>query len=265
MRSFSLKYTLILFCLLCYYPIFPQIEKNINTHTVSSSNSEIKIEKAWLLGKINYKKDPRFLLLKKPYTRRTNIYLHRKTYNAFITMHKAAQKENISLEILSGGRNFWHQKKIWEAKWNGQTHVNGKALNLTLPNPLKRAKKILQYSSMPATSRHHWGTDIDINALNNAYFKNKRGKKVYLWLKKNAKYFGFCQVYTQKDKQYRSGYEEERWHWSYLPLAKLLLQEYSKQVSYKNLQGFSGANIASSLDIIQDYVKGIDDRCHKIK
>ena len=59
---------------------------------------------------------------------------------------------------------------------------------------LKAAKTILLYSSMPTTSRHHWGTDMDINSLENSYFASGQGLKEYTWLKKNAAKFGFCQV-----------------------------------------------------------------------
>ncbi|MBK8672515.1 MAG: D-alanyl-D-alanine carboxypeptidase family protein [Bacteroidetes bacterium] len=30
---------------------------------------------------------------------------------------------------------------------------------------------------MPGSSRHHWGTEVDINALSNAYFSTGEGKK----------------------------------------------------------------------------------------
>ena len=221
--------------------------------------SEVRIDKAWLLGKINYETDPRFVLLKKPYTKRSGIYLHRQAYRAFINMYKAARKENVILEVLSGARSFDRQKRIWQAKWEGKTGT--KNFRVLFPKPLQRAKQILQYSSMPATSRHHWGTDIDINSLNNAYFQRRVGKRVYLWLQKNGQRFGFCQVYTKKEKSNRSGYEEESWHWSYLPLSRKLLRAYNKQISYKDIQGFPAANIAPSLAIIKNYVNGIDTKC----
>ncbi|NJK84501.1 MAG: M15 family metallopeptidase [Saprospiraceae bacterium] len=47
----------------------------------------------------------------------------------------------------------------------------------TTPNPQERALKILKYSSMPGTSRHHWGTDIDLNSFSNSYFEQGEGKK----------------------------------------------------------------------------------------
>ena len=57
---------------------------------------------------------------------------------------------------------------------------------------------------MPATSRHHWGTDMDINSVEDDYFKDGKGKKVYRWLVENASKYGFCQVYSDKKSSKRS-------------------------------------------------------------
>ena len=116
-------------------------------------------------------------------------------------MAQAARQEGIALRIISATRNFAAQQRIWEAKWRGRRKVNGQVLNIMVPNPTQRALKILEYSSMPGTSRHHWGTDIDLNALTNAYFTSgERVKKVYDWLQAHAAEYGFCQVYTEQGK-----------------------------------------------------------------
>ncbi len=52
---------------------------------------------------------------------------------------------------------------------------------------------------MPGTSRHHWGTEIDLNALNNKWFENGKGLKVYQLAYKNAAQYGFHQPYTAKN------------------------------------------------------------------
>ncbi len=61
-------------------------------------------------------------------------------------------------------------------------------------------------------ARHHWGTDFDLNALNNAYFNTKDGKRIYDWLTQHAAEFGFCQPYTAKGGPDGRpiGYEEEK-------------------------------------------------------
>src|ERR1043165_6982453 len=112
---------------------------------------------------------------------------------------------------------------------------------------------------MPSTSRHHWGTDMDLNSLNNDYFDSGEGKKIYEWLTAHASEFGFCQPYTSKADG-RTGYEEEKWHWSYVPLSKGFLEEYKKQVQYNDITGFLGSEVAESLRVIDKYVDGVS--CH---
>ena len=173
-------------------------------------------------------------------------------------MFRAANKEGVRLVIVSATRNFDYQKKIWEDKWNGKVKVEAKDLS-TIPDLNERARLILLYSAMPGTSRHHWGTDIDLNETESEYFETAEGKKVYDWLTAHATEFGFCQPYVSKVNG-RTGYEEEKWHWSYLPLSKNLLEEYKKQIQYEDITGFSGNETASSLQVIEKYVDGV--ACH---
>ncbi|MCK4760092.1 MAG: M15 family metallopeptidase, partial [Candidatus Aminicenantes bacterium] len=180
----------------------------------------------------------------------------------FIKMHEAAFQAGIQLTIVSATRNFDSQKSIWERKWSGQTHVEGKNLSKAIGDPVERAKIILKFSSMPGTSRHHWGTDIDLNALENDYFETELGKRTYTWLKENASVYGFCQTYTPKNSSRPSGYEEEKWHWSYIPLAKSFLSQYIQKVSYDDLKGFEGWETAKKLRVIKNYVLSIDKGCH---
>ena len=35
---------------------------------------------------------------------------------------------------------------------------------------------------MPATSRHHWGTDLDINSVDPKYWEEEPGKSEFEWL-----------------------------------------------------------------------------------
>jgi LAS superfamily LD-carboxypeptidase LdcB len=109
---------------------------------------------------------------------------------------------------------------------------------------------------MPGTSRHHWGTDIDLNSLENSYFEVGEGLKVYQWLLQHAHEFGFCQPYTSKATG-RTGYEEEKWHWSYTPLSVPLLQQYMNTITLEDISGFQGSETAAQLDVINTYVAGV--------
>ena len=216
-----------------------------------------EVDKKYLLGQFNEAKDERFVKLNSAHAKGSAAgkFLRKETYVAFVTMAEAAKKEGVELFIISATRNFSAQKSIWENKWEGRTLVQGKDVT-TIGDPTERARLIMLYSSMPGTSRHHWGTDMDLNSLENSYFETSEGLKIYQWLQANAAEFGFCQPYTSK-KNERTGYEEEKWHWSYLPLSKVLLKEYKAKINYSDINGFKGSDSAPLVKSIEDYVEGV--------
>ncbi len=216
---------------------------------------------ATLLGKIVPSKDTAFVPIAQKYTTKSGIYLRRETYAAFEKMHAAAAAAGVKLTIISATRTFADQKGIWENKWDGHTLVGGKSLAATVADPVERAKAILRYSSMPGSSRHHWGTDMDINSLENSYFDTGNGKKEYEWLHAHAAEFGFCQPYTLIGAERPHGYQEERWHWSYMPIASRFLNAYRAAVHLSDIAGFKGSETATALNIIEHYVSGIAAPC----
>lgn len=206
-------------------------------------------EKDYLLGRFDPSTDTRFVKPDDQYTAGAarSQYLRKETYAAFVSMAEAAKKDGVQLVIVSATRNFETQKIIWERKWKDESAIS---------NPADRARKILRYSSMPGTSRHHWGTDIDLNSLDNEYFASGEGRKVYEWLTAHAAQFGFCQPYTSKSSG-RTGYEEEKWHWSYTPLSRQFLHDYVALVQITDIAGFAGSETAAELDVITNYVAGV--------
>lgn len=226
-----------------------------------TDNDSLELSREELLGKVKPWQHSGFAKIQPTYTNKPNIYLRKEAYTAFIQMAEAAAEEGLHLRIISATRNFQDQKWIWENKWTGQRLVDGQNLKQAAPNPAERALKILEYSSMPGTSRHHWGTDIDLNALNNGYFVSGRGKQLYEWLQNNAHTYGFCQVYTEKGLERPYGYNEEKWHWSYMPLSSRFLRQYTKKIGYNDISGFKGAEIAEEIAVIPKYVEGIAPDC----
>lgn len=230
---------------------------NSNTKKVKtniSDNNNNNITKSFLLGKTNLASSNVFVQLENQYHTKSKMFLEKETAISFKKMKSAAKKDGINLIIVSGARNYYSQKSIWERKFK-----NNESKGL---NPLENARKILRYSSMPSTSRHHWGTDIDINSLEPSYFESGRGKTEYDWLVNNADRFGFCQVYTDFNNMDRdSGYQNEAWHWSYTPKANIYLKEYNKRINYNDINGFMGSELAKDLRMISDYVNGISSGC----
>ena len=224
--------------------------------TLEVIKNDIISEKEFLTGRFQLNNHPDFVLVDKKHHTKSEMYLQKVTLEAFINMSVAAKKDGINLIIISGTRNYYSQKSIWERKYNKY-----KSEELT---DVEIIKKIMIWSSMPSTSRHHWGTDIDINGFEE-YFdgKNEKSNKEYEWLVNNAHKFGFCQVYTEKGEGKRqTGYNEEKWHWSYMPLSSDYLKKYKDIITYTDINGFSASEFAKELDIIKEFVFGIGKGCN---
>lgn len=217
----------------------------------------------YLIGDVDPSKDPKFARIPEKYIGGSRVWGHKDAVEAFVRMAEEAETSGYKLKIVSAFRSFSDQKQIWEDKWTGKTLVGGKKLNVSLPDPGQRAQKILTYSSMPATSRHHWGTDFDINSIDPKYFNTKDGKRLYDWLVGHASNYGFCQVYSHKGEpgERTTGYEEEKWHWSYMPVAGWYLKQYPIDVGYDHIKGFLGADAAPGIDVIKTYVQSINPEC----
>ena len=156
--------------------------------------------------------------------------MEKATKEAFLNMKAKAAKSNIDIEVVSSYRSFQRQKEIFESKYRRFTKAG-----LT---PLKALEKIIEYSTIPGTSRHHWGTDLDLIDANAPRPKdvllpeNFHGQGPYCklknWLNDNAENFGFYEVYT--DNGNRKGFEYEPWHFSYAPVSIPMLKAYLEKI-----------------------------------
>ncbi|PZD79685.1 M15 family metallopeptidase [Mesonia sp. K7] len=166
---------------------------------------------------------------KTPVTATTNNqHIQDEVYQAFSAMKKAAAKENIDIQIVSGYRSFERQLEIWNGKYQRFTQQG--------LSPTEAIKKILEYSTIPGTSRHHWGTDIDIidgnkkapETLLNPENYNENGVfcDLKVWMNKHAERFGFYEVYTNNPN--RKGFFYEPWHFSYKEVSSPMLEAYKK-------------------------------------
>ena len=173
--------------------------------------------------------DNSFLMGKKEALISTNQGLLPQVEMAFLEMQKAARKDSIELKIVSSFRSYEAQKRIWNRKYL-------RFINEGL-SPEKAITKIIEYSTIPGTSRHHWGTEIDVvdarplvegDVLLEEHFHDS-GPYVKLgrWLTKNAATYGFELVYT-KDRS-RKGFLYEPWHYSYSALSVGFLSTYLKE------------------------------------
>ncbi len=165
------------------------------------------------------------------------INLREEAYMAYTKMKKAAYSAGFDIKMVSGYRDFYRQEGIWERKYLRFTEDDNM-------RPLDAIDKIIEYSTIPGTSRHHWGTDIDII---DGYAKTSGDVLVpekfeaggpfegfKAWLDENSEAFGFYLVYT--DDPRRRGFKYEPWHYSYAPISIPMLTAFRKKNILRLLQ-----------------------------
>lgn len=87
------------------------------------------------------------------------------TAAAFNDMQVAAAHEGFNLQAASSWRGFERQLAIWNGKWRGERPLldaDNQPLDALQLDDMERLHAILRWSALPGTSRHHWGTDLDI-------------------------------------------------------------------------------------------------------
>ena len=242
-------------------PVIPPVADTIVSTTPAKDTLDYILNLDYVMGRFDPSKRGDFVMVDSQYADKQGMYLRKDAYEAFLAMYRHALKDGVQLQIKSATRNFYAQKAIWEGKWTGERLLEGgENLAQTTPDPKERALKILRFSSMPGSSRHHWGTDIDLNNLENHWFEEGKGSDVYKWLQHNASLYGFCQPYSA-DRPY--GYWEERWHWSYMPVSTKLTAYAKEHLKNDMIDGFLGSETAPMIDIVNRYVLGINEECIK--
>ncbi len=176
-------------------------------------------------------------------------------------VERESQKNSEKIQVKSGFRSYSDQKVIWEEKYTGKRMMKKSIEN---KKPEEIVSLILEYSSAPGTSRHHWGTDLDLNSFDNSYFeKGGKGEFLYSWLQKNASNFGFCQPYNDYSERDNKGYFLEKWHWSYFPISSKLQQEWINEYKEKKItiKGKFLGSEAVSHDLPLIYVSSVNKAC----
>jgi len=159
-----------------------------------------------------------------------DINLRKDAYDSFLAMRDAAAKDGIKIQVVSSYRSFDRQASIFEAKYERFTDLDGL-------QPLEAIDKIIEYSTIPGTSRHHWGTDVDLidgsvppegDVLVAKKFESGGPYENFkIWMDEHSEQYGFYLVYT--DEPRRRGFKYEPWHYSYAPLSKPMLESFRKK------------------------------------
>ena len=113
-------------------------------------------------------------------------------------MTQAARNDGIEIKVVSAYRSYDRQKDIWNSKFIRFEKQGFKNLAIV--------DQIIKYSTIPGTSRHHWGTDIDIIdgsqldkgdlLVSKKFHGNGPYNNLRNWMEVNAKKFGFLRPYT---------------------------------------------------------------------
>lgn len=200
-----------------------------------------------------------------------NHLLHPQVCKSFKRMQHAASGDGINMQIASSHRDFARQALIWQRKWQGQLplyNLTGELLESSVLSEGEKMHAILTWSALPGTSRHHWGTDLDVydsdaieasgaklQLLSAEYAENGPCFALNCWLGENAEKFGFSRPY----QHYKGGVAAEAWHLSYQPIAREIFAELDVDIIRKNLAqtDLSGKDtILANLDMIFNrYVK----------
>lgn len=163
-----------------------------------------------------------------------HVGIHKDMLSAWQSLSDAALLQGFNLKIASGYRSFDRQLSIWNRKFSGELATKNtlnQTIDFTSLTDAEKVTAILLYSALPGTSRHHWGTDIDIYADNLLpenqklqlepweFEANGPFEKLSIWLEKNSERFDFFLPYDID----RGGVAAEPWHLSYSPISTYCL------------------------------------------
>ncbi|KZN66591.1 hypothetical protein N473_09365 [Pseudoalteromonas luteoviolacea CPMOR-1] len=159
--------------------------------------------------------------------------VHAQIVDDLDALSSAARSAGFEFTIASAHRDFHRQAHIWNAKFSGQRPIfdqNNQAVNIDTLSDEAIVEAIMLFSALPATSRHHFGSDLDVYASN---FLNP-GQSLQLepweyqsggpfyefscWLESSLSEFGFFKPYDK----YRGGVAAEPWHISHIKTANMM-------------------------------------------
>jgi LAS superfamily LD-carboxypeptidase LdcB len=192
--------------------------------------------------------------------------LEKETQEAFDLMKKAATKDGIHMAVVSGYRSFTRQTQIWNRKYKKYEEQG--------LEPDVIFEKIIAYSTVPGTSRHHWGTDIDLIDTNATYSGDVlvaskfHGTgpfcKLKDWMEKHGSAYDFELVYTESDS--RTGFKYEPWHYSYVPLSRKRYNDYLKTIDLvpflrsEHVMGMDKISEKRIKRYMEEHIKGVNPK-----
>lgn len=163
----------------------------------------------------------------------SGVLMREAAAKAFSALQARAHHAGFQLSITSSFRSYERQLAIFNAKWSGERSVIDDNNTVLTPQDYSAEEwlhRILRFSALPGTSRHHWGTDIDIfdptliphgeslQLIPSEYRSGGIFEDLTQWLDSlmaNDDCEGFFRPYDRDC----GGVSEEPWHLSFAPEA----------------------------------------------
>ena len=167
-----------------------------NTKKTDITKNELMLTNKFYSLDNSYNSD-NMVKVSKQYSYGDNQMVTGETFDAFLSMFKAAKKEDLTLIINSSYRSYEDQEEIY----NEYKDTRGE----------EAANKI---AAKAGFSEHQTGLSIDIQTYESTASTFEEFEE-FKWLQDNAHKYGFILRYP-KDKEYLTGYEYESWHYRYV-------------------------------------------------
>lgn len=168
----------------------------------------------------------------------TEYRLHQTVMPFWLDLQARAARAGFALAVASGWRSFTRQLAIWNGKAKGEIPVydrHSQALDLSVLDDAQKVEAILIWSALPGTSRHHWGTDLDIYdaaAVPADYEVQLTPAEcagpfapLHAWLDQQIA-AGDCAGFYRPFVPGVGSIQPERWHLSHRPTAQLWQQHF---------------------------------------
>jgi len=205
----------------------------------------------------------------------TKYLVHHQMLKDFLKLQQSAMHAGFDLQIASAFRDYERQLKIWNAKASGERQLLDdleRPLEFSQLSPTQIVFAILRWSALPGCSRHHWGSDIDVydaktqsaadvKLVHSECIGSGPAAKLHEWLdsqfsQKND--FGFFRPFVTD----QGGVSPERWHLSYYPISRRVIDVYTFSVFKRNIEEseiiFKEIILEHAQEIFQRYMMSFD-------
>ncbi|WP_164503422.1 M15 family metallopeptidase [Pleionea sediminis] len=194
------------------------------------------------------------------------ITIHREVAAPLQKLIAALTKNDLKIVIVSHWRSFDHQASIWQQKWQGKRPLLNKSGDQVDSSKLSQKEKfdaLCYWSAIPGTSRHHWGTDLDIflkapvdaghsiQLVQSEFDKSGVCAELNDWLTNNLLSFDFSRPYQQD----RGGVCPEPWHISYRPVADQLITQMNTETIAKLIESHPQLDQQVIVPELKNYLK----------